>query len=106
VGAGHSAPLGPGERLPRRRRGARTRRGRDAWISLDGTLRRDGAARDLPPGSRVITAGTMHGVLVVDRERAWIVDARTVIDVQSDVSPGASAPVLLDIRIRQRVRVR
>jgi hypothetical protein len=83
-----------------------TRRGRDAWISMDGTLRRDGAARDLPPGSRVITAGTMRGVLVVDRERAWIVDARTVIDVQSDVSPGAAAPVLLDIRIQQRVRVR
>jgi hypothetical protein len=88
-----------------------TRRGRDAWISLDGILRRDGAARDLPPGTRVITAGTMLGILVVDRERAWIVDARTVIDVRSDVSPGPSgttpaAPVLLDIRIRQHMHVR
>jgi hypothetical protein len=88
-----------------------THRGRDAWISLDGILRRDGAARDLPPGTRVITAGTMLGILVVDRERAWIVDARTVIDVRSDVSPGPTggtpnAPVLLDIRIRQHMHVR
>ena len=88
-----------------------THRGRDAWISLDGILRRDGAARDLPPGTRVITAGTMLGILVVDRDRAWIVDARTVIDVRSDVSPGPSgstpaSPVLLDIRIRQHMHVK
>ena len=83
-----------------------TRKGRDAWISMDGTLHRDGGARDLPPGTRVITAGTMHGILVVDRDRAWIVDARTTIDVQSDVSPGPSPPVQLDIRIMQRVRVK
>lgn len=83
-----------------------THRGRDAWISMEGTLHRDGGARDLPPGTRVITAGTMRGILVVDRNRAWIVDARTTIDVQSDVSPGPSPPVQLDIRILQRVRVK
>jgi len=83
-----------------------TMRGRSAWISMDGTLRRDGAAKDLPPGTRVITAGTLHGVLVVDRDRAWIVDARTMIDVQSDVAPGSATPVQLDFRIQQRVRVK
>ena len=83
-----------------------TRKGRDAWISMEGTLHRDGGARDLPPGTRVITAGTMRGTLLVDRDRAWIVDARTTIDVQSDVSPGPSPPVQLDIRIQQRVRVK
>ncbi|MBL0169114.1 MAG: hypothetical protein IPP90_00085 [Gemmatimonadaceae bacterium] len=85
-----------------------TRGGRDAWISMEGSLHRDGTSRDLPAGTRVITAGTMHGVLVVDRQRAWIVDARTVMDVQSEVSSGpgsAAAPVMLDLRIRQRVRV-
>lgn len=83
--------------------------GRYAWISLEGTLRRDGAARELPAGTRVITAGTMRGLLVVDRERAWIVDARTTMDVQSEVSPGprgGAQPVVLDLRIRQRVTVR
>lgn len=86
-----------------------TKGGRDAWISMTGTLERDGAARDLPAGTRVITAGTLSGTLVVDRQRAWIVDARTVMDVQSEVAPGpagAAAPMLLDMRIEQRVRVR
>ncbi len=86
-----------------------TRGGRDAWISLEGSLSRDGAARDLPAGTRVITAGTMRGILVVDRQRAWIIDARTTMDVQSEVSGGpgvANTPILLDLRIQQRVRVR
>ena len=86
-----------------------THAGRDAWISMLGTLRRDGAARELPAGTRVVTAGTIRGTMLVDRARAWITDARTVIDVQSEVSPGPvgpSTPMLLDIRIVQRVRVR
>lgn len=86
-----------------------TRGGRDAWISLEGSLHRDGAARELPAGTRVITAGTMRGLLVVDRQRAWIIDARTTMDVQSEVMAGAgssSAPLLLDLRIQQRVRVK
>lgn len=85
------------------------RAGRDAWISMEGSLSRDGAARDLPAGTRVITAGTMRGTLVVDRQRAWIVDARTTMDVQSEVSGGpggTNMPILLDLRIQQRVRVR
>lgn len=82
-----------------------TRNGRDAWISLEGTMRRDGTSRDLPAGTRVITAGTMQGLLVVDRQRAWIVDARTVMDVQSEVTSGTGAGSM-DLRIQQRVRVR
>ncbi len=83
--------------------------GRSAWISMEGELRRDGAARELPVGTRVITAGTVRGTMVLDRLRAWIVDARTEIDVQSEVTPGpaeSSRPMLLDLRIVQRVRVR
>lgn len=86
-----------------------TRGGRDAWISMEGTLQRDGAGRELPAGTRVITAGTMRGSLVVDRVRAWIVDARTTMDVQSEVTPGPAGPatpMLLDMHIVQRVRVK
>jgi hypothetical protein len=86
-----------------------THGGRDAWISIDGVLRRDGAARDLPPGTRVITAGTLRGALLVDRTRAWIVDARTTMDVTSEVvaGPGGATPaMILDLRIEQRLRVR
>ena len=82
---------------------------REAWISMEGTLERDGAAREMPAGTRVITAGTMRGTLVVDRQRAWIVDARTTMDVQSEVAPGPAGPaipMLLDMRITQRVRVK
>lgn len=82
-----------------------TRNGRDAWISLQGTMRRDGSSRDLPAGTRVITAGTMRGHLLVDRHRAWIVDARTVMDVRSEVSSGTGGGSM-DLRILQRVRVR
>ncbi len=83
--------------------------GRIAWISMSGELRRDGAAREMPPGTRLITAGTIEGLLVVDRTRAWIVDARTTLDVLSEVAPGPGgplAPMLLEMRILQRVRVR
>jgi hypothetical protein len=86
-----------------------TQGGRSAWISMDGELRRDGAVRELPAGTRVVTAGTVRGTMVLDRLRAWIVEARTVIDVQSEVTPGpaeSSRPMLLDLRIVQRIRVR
>lgn len=86
-----------------------TRGGREAWISLTGRLRRDGAGRELPPGTRVITAGTIRGTMRVDRVRAWIMDATTQMDVVSDVVPGpaaSAAPMLLDLRIEQHVRVR
>lgn len=86
-----------------------TQGGRNAWISISGELRRDGAARELPAGTRVVTAGTVRGTMVLDRLRAWIVDVRTIIDVQSEVTPGpaeAARPMLLDLRIVQRIRVR
>lgn len=86
-----------------------TKNGRLAWISLNGTMHRDGTSRDLPTGTRVITAGTMQGMLVVDRERGWITDARTVMDVQSEVAPGPNspnAPMILDLRITQRVQAK
>jgi hypothetical protein len=86
-----------------------TQGGRNAWISMDGELRRDGAARELPAGTRVVTAGTVRGTMVLDRRRAWIIDARTVIDVQSEVTPApadVAPPMLLDLRIVQRIHVR
>lgn len=86
-----------------------SRSGTYAYVSVQGALRRDGAAPELPAGTRVVTAGTLQGTMVIDRDRAWITDARTVIDVQSEVAPGPAGtakPMLLDIRIEQRVRVR
>lgn len=87
-----------------------TRAGRVAWISMEGTLHRDGGSQELPVGGRVLTAGTIGGTLVVDRVRGWITDATTIIDVRSEVSqapgPTGNTPMLVDIRVTQRVRVR
>lgn len=86
-----------------------THRGRMAWVSLEGELRRDGAARDLPVGTRMITAGTLRGTLCVDRQRAWIVEASTTIDVTSEVAAGPAAtavPTILTLRLRQQLRVK
>lgn len=86
-----------------------TQRGRIAWISLEGELRRDGAARDLPVGTRVITAGTLRGALCVDRQRAWIVEASTTIDVTSEVVAGPTVtapPTILAFRLKQQLRVK
>ena len=86
-----------------------TRGGRLAYISLTGTLRREGAARDLPPGTQVATSGVLRGYLIVDRTRGWITEAETVIEVQSEVTPrvGDTAKArALDIRLLQRMRVR
>ncbi|MEO7996193.1 MAG: hypothetical protein ABI852_02045 [Gemmatimonadaceae bacterium] len=85
-----------------------TKAGRFAYISLAGTLRREGAARDLPPGTQVATAGVLRGYLILDRTRGWITEAETVIEVQSDVTPrpgDAAQSRSLDIRLVQRMRV-
>ena len=86
-----------------------TRGGRLAYISLTGTLRRAGAARDLPSGTQLATSGVLRGYLIVDRTRGWITEAETVIEVQSEVTPrvGDTAKArALDIRLLQRMRVR
>ena len=85
-----------------------TRGGREAWISVRGELAQDGSLRELPVGAQVVTAGTLTGVLLVDRVREWIVDARTTIEVVAELlaSEGGGAPMELHLRITQRMRVR
>jgi hypothetical protein len=86
-----------------------TRGGRMAYVSMTGTLKREGALRDLPAGTQVATSGVLRGYLILDRVRGWITEAETVIQVQSDVTPGSGddgKARSLDIRLLQRVRVR
>lgn len=84
------------------------RRTGDAWVSVKGSMRRDGPTRDLPAGTRVITAGTLQGTLHFDRARAWITDATTTVFLQSEiVNPGdGPLPTHVGIRLTQRMRVR
>ncbi len=86
-----------------------TRGGRDAWVTLSGVLRRGGTSPDWPPGTRVVTSGTIRGHMLIDRQRAWIMSALTELDVSSELAPGTTsgnAPTLLDMHIVQQVRVR
>lgn len=80
----------------------------DAWVSVRGTMRRDGPTRDLPSGTRVITAGTLEGTLFFDRGRGWITDASTTVFLQSEIVNPAdgSLPTHIGIRLMQRMRVR
>ena len=83
--------------------------GKLAYVSMTGTLRRDGGGRELAPGTQFATAGTLHGSLVLDRTRGWITEAETIINVQSDMTPSAgdNSPVRsMDIRLVQRMKVR
>jgi hypothetical protein len=84
------------------------RRTGDAWVSVRGTLRRDGPTRDLPSGTRVITAGTLEGTLFFDRKRGWITDASTTVLLQSEIVNPAdgSRSTHVGIRLSQRMRVR
>lgn len=85
-----------------------SRNGQEAYVSMRGTLSREGARRDLPRGTRVITDGIMSGTLLLDRVRGWITEADTVIDVISEMvgvtDPGQSMQA--GIRITQQLRVR
>jgi len=84
------------------------KRSGDAWVSVRGTMRRDGPTRDLPTGTRVITAGTLEGTLYFDRGRGWITDANTTVFLQSEIVNPAdgSLPTHVGIRLSQRMRVR
>lgn len=86
-----------------------TKAGRLAYVSLAGTLKREGAARDLPAGTQLATSGVLRGFLILDRTRGWITEAETVIQVQSDITPGSadeSKARSVDIRLRQTLKVR
>jgi hypothetical protein len=84
------------------------KRSGDAWVSVRGTMRRDGPTRDLPSGTRVITAGTLEGTLFFDRARGWITEASTTVFLQSEIVNPAdgSLPTHVGIRLAQRMRVR
>ncbi|MDQ6613165.1 MAG: hypothetical protein M3Y64_12080 [Gemmatimonadota bacterium] len=86
-----------------------TRNGRLAYVSMKGTLHRTGSARDLAPGTQLVTSGLMRGYLVLDRIRGWITEAETIIQVQSDITArgGDRTPARsVDIRLTQRMKIR
>jgi hypothetical protein len=63
-----------------------------AFISIRGTLSRfvDPDRRAAPNGYR--TSGTFTGSMQIDRALGWIIDARSVISVHSEIADGSPSP--------------
>lgn len=79
-----------------------------AFISMRGTIGRSADVSALPDGTRMSSAGTILGWLVLDRRRGWWLDAITRIALRSTITPPperSGEPMRLETRIAQRMRV-
>jgi hypothetical protein len=80
--------------------------GRYAWISMKGSMRRDGQAPAGGSGETVgAVSGTISGAMTLDRRRGWIISALTDMTVRSTVTtPGApSVPLKVTVRVIQKM---
>lgn len=66
-----------------------SRSGERAYLSVDGRVRRDGTGLNSIGGAETtrITTGEVTGVIVLDRRRGWIAEARSVVTLESEVVP-------------------
>jgi hypothetical protein len=82
-----------------------------AYISMRGSLSRDGAAPNAPRGTRMATTGTVTGDMLVDRRRGWMTDSRVTVALRTVVTPPAARdrlraahPMRIKLRITQWLR--
>ena len=82
--------------------------GRIAYISMQGTFRRDSLSQgELPAGAKLTSTGILKGAMRVDRMRGWMTDSRATITVNSLLTPppGTSdQPMRFHMRITQHMR--
>jgi hypothetical protein len=73
------------------------RGGRFAHVSVRAALRREARPGDAAPGTRVVSSGTLRGQLVLDRQRAWMIEMHTAVSLVSELVGGVEAapPLLL-----------
>jgi hypothetical protein len=83
-----------------------SRDGALAFISVHGTISRENGASVLPQGLRVTTAGTVTGMMSMDRKRGWWVASELTINIQSTVTPASDPGAAMHVhtRIRQAMR--
>ena len=84
-----------------------TQGGRNAHISMRGTLKRDSTAAAMLGGARRTMTGTVTGFMVLDRARGWVTSASTELSVHSNIEPPAGSavqPVKMRMRLIQRQR--
>ncbi|MGI8498417.1 MAG: DUF6263 family protein [Gemmatimonadaceae bacterium] len=79
-----------------------------AYISMRGSVIRDSSAAPLAQGVRMTVNGSITGMLLVDRKRGWLTDARTQMLVHSIFTPPAKSalqPMHISTRVNQRTRL-
>jgi hypothetical protein len=85
-----------------------THNGDLAFLSINGTLARSGAQASEHDGTTLATSGAVTGMLIVDRRRGWITDARFSFTVRSLMTPppGTDArPMRFRMKVSQWMRV-
>jgi len=82
-----------------------------AYISMRGSISRDGAAPNAPRGTRVATTGTVTGDMLVDRRRGWMTDSRVTVALRTIITPPEARvgrtgayPMRIKLRITQWLR--
>jgi hypothetical protein len=88
-----------------------SRNGELAYISMRGSLSRDGAAPKARRGTRVATIGTVTGDMLVDRRRGWMTDSRVTVSLRTVVTPpvereprSGANPMRIRLKITQWLR--
>jgi hypothetical protein len=77
------------------------------FISVRGVIARDSSGGALRDGTRMTSAGTMTGTVILDRARGWWDDSRIVITINSVITPAMATggpPVQVRTRITERIR--
>jgi Family of unknown function (DUF6263) len=75
-----------------------------AFISVHGSIAREGDADGMPPGVKLSMRGTVQGEMRVDRRRAWVTQSHTTFTINSVMSPpsgSADAPVRVRMKLVQ-----
>ena len=77
-----------------------------AYVSVRGSIAREGNGEGMPPGVTLSMKGTVQGELRVDRRRGWVTRSQTAFVINSVMSPpagSADAPVRVRMKLVQKL---
>jgi len=77
-----------------------------AFVSVRGSIEREGDADGMPAGVKLSMRGTVQGEMRVDRRRAWVTRSQTTFTINSVMTPPAGstdAPVRVRMRLVQKL---
>jgi hypothetical protein len=77
-----------------------------AFVSVRGSIERDGEADGMPAGVTLSMRGTVQGELRVDRRRAWVTHSQTTFTINSVMTPPSGStdgPVRVRMKLVQKL---